>query len=885
MSNDVAATELCSRPGLIQNRAVDIPDFKPIGTITIDSDLPWHGVVVHDLPSAAIQEAFNTNEQDYNNIWTLLEKEAFNTNEQDYNNIWTLLEKEGEVAKQDVRGHLRLLCRDGEEQEKEKLSMLIMFKDTQVTTRLCRDGIFLLGSWNRVSRYRAHSKTPYPSLSYEGYIMTLKSPPVCAETGSSCLDPGTESPDTGHAYYAPSLSPHSYARLDSKTPYPSLSYEGYIMPPFRNVLPYIITLCIIVICADIHPHTYSFLSSRMGTCTIPSLYTPSTPPAVAGQTRTEDSTPISVSRGSTSTDTARGEGDGGTLDGLGREIVRGGYGAIPNRGWCRARGRGRGRRGGRGEGSDTDLSAGAARSNVSGSTDCPAPGTSQSASTPTPRHGWRMPEIAFLALPLHNHAELRGHIAAFQSALFESPSSSQKHNHAQPMTSAPAPAPVTKTAIDVLNLNKLAEHFDVNVDVQGVVDPNPMETMSMAAPRAPVPSTTISTSTSSGVNQHKATIETRNDQAKDKGANKGKGNGNGKKGNRGRAPAVISPSVEGLDWSIVIDPRRMHMTLGVMPLSLDPLGNEDGGGGGGDNGTRNKRGKGKGKGKDSTPMPGLVPNFTPHWVGAEFSGSILEGRLSGVMSAGAGGGGVDVKGGGGRVETNRQQEKEKERVGAGVLYICRRDVKAQAGAGVKSISEEEREHDEDGERRKLMEICSLVNTTFKETGYLTDTRPLKVTLVPPLPSQFFYSSNHVPRKASLHHLKREPSKAKQTDLVLLYGYFGVARCDEGVGGWRYGCAHTTDCISSSASLGEMSAASLAQDGAGARDGRDLGHPGGKLDSLQKKLLTLKYRRPVQVPLPIGINLGAYRVDEIQLWEMGSWGSDDEYVGCGGIVLE
>ncbi|PPQ89927.1 hypothetical protein CVT25_009728 [Psilocybe cyanescens] len=326
----------------------------------------------------------------------------------------------------------------------------------------------------------------------------------------------------------------------------------------------------------------------MSTSTIPSLSTPPTLPAVVGQTQTEDPTPTSGSRRSASTDIEWG-GRRRDHGGLGREIVRGGYDAILNRG--RGHDRGRGHGGGRGRrGSDTTPRAGATVLNVVGTTDSLDPGTSQPASTPTPRHGWRMSEIA----------------PAFQSALFESPLSSQEHAHAQPTTSAPAPA--SETATSTPNLNELAEHVDVDVDVdvdvQGVVDSNPTATMSIASSQTPGPFTTRSTS--SGVNQHKATVEIRNYQEKDRGTNKGKGKRNKQKGDRGRAPVVVSPSVEGLDSSIVIDPRRMHMTLGVMALSLGPPGNEDGGGGGGDNGNGNGREKwkGKGKGKESTPTGG-----------------------------------------------------------------------------------------------------------------------------------------------------------------------------------------------------------------------------------------------------------------------------------------
>jgi activating signal cointegrator complex subunit 1 len=47
----------------------------------------------------------------------------------------------------------------------------------------------------------------------------------------------------------------------------------------------------------------------------------------------------------------------------------------------------------------------------------------------------------------------------------------------------------------------------------------------------------------------------------------------------------------------------------------------------------------------------------------------------------------------------------------------------------------------------------------------------------------------------------------------------------------------------------------------------------------------KYRAPLKVPPPLSITLGTYLVREVQLWEMGSHGSNNQYVSCGGIVLE
>jgi len=47
----------------------------------------------------------------------------------------------------------------------------------------------------------------------------------------------------------------------------------------------------------------------------------------------------------------------------------------------------------------------------------------------------------------------------------------------------------------------------------------------------------------------------------------------------------------------------------------------------------------------------------------------------------------------------------------------------------------------------------------------------------------------------------------------------------------------------------------------------------------------KYRPPLKVPPPLPVALGTYCVREVQLWEMGSHGPNNEYVSHGGIVLE
>lgn len=46
-----------------------------------------------------------------------------------------------------------------------------------------------------------------------------------------------------------------------------------------------------------------------------------------------------------------------------------------------------------------------------------------------------------------------------------------------------------------------------------------------------------------------------------------------------------------------------------------------------------------------------------------------------------------------------------------------------------------------------------------------------------------------------------------------------------------------------------------------------------------------HRSVVLPPPPLPIDLGTYHVNQIQLWKMGSFGPNGEYVSCGGIELD
>jgi len=136
--NDAIAADIQSRTELIHEASAEIPDFVPPSEPpAIEADIPWYGIVIHDLPGESLKHSFDATGEDY---------------------IISLLESEGGVASKDIRGNIRILCRTGEEAAKKRVSMLVRFEDQYICSRLRRNGIVLLGSWCRVSRYRGPKK-------------------------------------------------------------------------------------------------------------------------------------------------------------------------------------------------------------------------------------------------------------------------------------------------------------------------------------------------------------------------------------------------------------------------------------------------------------------------------------------------------------------------------------------------------------------------------------------------------------------------------------------------------------------------------------------------------------------------------------------------------
>jgi len=126
----------------IHYNAKAIPGFSPPDdTPLAELDVPWHGLVIHGLPTLSLREAYYSGDA-YDNS----------------KNIWDSLEKETGIPQTEIRD-LRILCREGEEEKQSFLSLRVMVEDPAVRDRLIKDGAFLLGTHCRVSQYRSRRTT------------------------------------------------------------------------------------------------------------------------------------------------------------------------------------------------------------------------------------------------------------------------------------------------------------------------------------------------------------------------------------------------------------------------------------------------------------------------------------------------------------------------------------------------------------------------------------------------------------------------------------------------------------------------------------------------------------------------------------------------------
>ena len=120
-----------------------IPDFEPPPSCApvLELDVPWHGIVVHDLPAVSLLAVFEGDRGD--------DGESLR--------IWEALEKEAGIPQEHIRD-VRMLCRYEDQENRDHLSLRVMLEDSSFCGHVCRNGVFLIGTHCHVSRYRSRRR-------------------------------------------------------------------------------------------------------------------------------------------------------------------------------------------------------------------------------------------------------------------------------------------------------------------------------------------------------------------------------------------------------------------------------------------------------------------------------------------------------------------------------------------------------------------------------------------------------------------------------------------------------------------------------------------------------------------------------------------------------
>jgi len=312
---------------------------------------------------------------------------------------------------------------------------------------------------------------------------------------------------------------------------------------------------------------------------------------------------------------------------------------------------------------------------------------------------------------------------------------------------------------------------------------------------------------------------------------------------RGKGSKVVKSSlVEGLDSSILVDPWRLHMTLGVMNLeqdyeSVDPTEQPE-----------TTQAQGHLPKKTVSSALYLLNSLKPHISeilqfdkGIKVPLEILHVLKTQKIR-------VNTKGNKG-VGGDRKEEASDGRGGSGPYDVMQE--KEAIGAGVLYIAPEIKNQDGNVDLLKLIQVSDFVHQTFKDAGYITDTRPLK------LHCTILNASNRKPRV-------RQPfcySDILESDALRVLREDAVID-QEGD-------------FSSSIQL-NPSIFVLPQN-ISSSSNPSSNPPNVPMKSPEHSV--------VKNPPSVSVNLGVFIVEEIQLWVMGSHGPDNEYISCGGIVLE
>jgi len=195
--------------------------------------------------------------------------------------------------------------------------------------------------------------------------------------------------------------------------------------------------------------------------------------------------------------------------------------------------------------------------------------------------------------------------------------------------------------------------------------------------------------------------------------------------------------------------------------------------------------------------------------------------------------------------------QENEAIGAGVLYIAP-EIKNQ-GVNVDFC--------------KLNQVADFVHQAFKDAGYLTDTRPLK------LHCTILNASHRKPRK-------REPfcySDILESDALRILRENAGDPIPQSEGSSTILDPAIDQEGEFSSSIQHNLSMSVLPENISSSS-----NPSSKPSNVPMKS---PGHSEVKNPPSVSVNLGIFIVEEIQLWVMGSHGPNNEYISCGGIVLE
>ncbi|KIM37152.1 hypothetical protein M413DRAFT_31091 [Hebeloma cylindrosporum] len=357
-----------------------------------------------------------------------------------------------------------------------------------------------------------------------------------------------------------------------------------------------------------------------------------------------------------------------------------------------------------------------------------------------------------------------------------------------------------------------------------------------------------------------------------------------KKG-KGKPSPRISTVIEGLDTSILIDPRRLHMTLGVMALEPDvpsPSASEvlipDSCPTNGDMAVTDSVSCDPSK-SEAIPKEIIAeevsvadnPSRPRKTVASALE--LLTSLKPSISDILLGSSGVDVpleilnvfdtrrmRGGPSIKPADAINEDPTIPIEQSDIPDDKEGIDEIVGAGVLFLGPREGRPQNDDERSKLERVSELIYQAFKKEGYLTDTRPLT------LHCTILNASHRKPRR----RIPFSYSDILASPACQLLGA-DPATCippksesQDEQQRQRSGDATATEVLEPSLAVTSACSTNLLNDAVET---------------------TPKYRPALKVPPPLPVDLGTYRVREVQLWEMGSRGPNNEYVSHGGIVLD